>query len=111
MRKLSDYRDEEALELLADLLEPFTELFKDGDFRREYGRNNIIRAVSLALKRHKGEIMRILARIDGTPVEEYHCTMATLPLRLIELMQDKDLQAVFTSQVETISTETFSSPV
>ena len=111
MKKLSDYRDEEALDLLADLLEPFAELFKDADFRREYGRNNLIRAVSLALKRHKSEIMQILARIDGTPVEEYHCTMATLPLRLIELMQDKDLQAVFTSQVEMISTGTSSTPV
>lgn len=101
MKKLNEYRDEEALDLLADLLEPFTELFKDNDFRREYGENNQIKAVSIALKRHKPQIMQILARMEGVPLEEYHCTIATLPLRLIELLNDKDLREVFTSQAET----------
>lgn len=103
MKKLSEYRDEEALDLLADLLEPFAALFQDDEFRREYGKNNVLRAVSLALKRHKEEIMQILARMEGVDRKNYHCSMATLPLRLIELMQDNDLQAVFTSQVETSS--------
>lgn len=101
MKKLSDYRDEEALELLADLLEPFAALFQDKEFRREFEKNNMIRAAALAVKRHKPEIMAILARMEGVDVKEYHCSIATLPLRLIELMQDKELQQVFTSQVET----------
>lgn len=111
MKKLSEYKDEAALDLLADLLEPFTALFGDADFRREYTNNNLMKAVVFALKRHKPEIMQILARMDDKPVEEYHCTMATLPLRLIELINDKELQAVFMSQVQTISDETSSTPV
>lgn len=111
MKKLSEYKDEAALDLLADLLEPMAELFKDNDFRREYGENNQIKAVSIALKRHKPQIMQILARMEGVPLEKYHCTIATLPLRLIELLNDKDLREVFTSQVQTISDATSSTPV
>lgn len=101
MKKLSEYKDEAALDLLADLLEPFGRIFKDKEFVEEYGKEHMLKAVSIAIKKHKPDVMEILAIMEGVPVNEFHCTIATLPLRLIELLQDDALKQVFISQVQT----------
>lgn len=102
MKKLSEYRDEEALDLMADLLEPFVTIFGDEAFAKEYRAGKTLQAVKVAIKGHKREVMEILAIMDGVPVEEYHCDIFSLPLRLLDILNDEKLQTVFTSQVQTM---------
>ena len=68
--KLSEYQGEDALDLLADLIEPAGEIMSDkqiGDIFKE----NRFKAIGLAIKNHKRAVMQILATMDGVPVEEY----------------------------------------
>ncbi len=100
MKKLNEYHDEEALDLLADLVEPVAELVADKEFAKAFDTNKAA-AVRIAIKAHKPTVMQILARLDGVPLEEYHCDLFTIPARLIELISDPSLLAVFSSSEAT----------
>ena len=97
--KLSDYKDEEALDLLVELIEPAADIFSDKEIA-ELIRNNgkPMAAVKLAIKNHKKSVIQILATLEGVPVEEYHCNIFTLPIALLNLLNDKDLMNFFSSQ-------------
>lgn len=100
MKKLSEIRDGDAIELLADLIEPISEIATDEEARKkltELSKDGAspMEMVKPLLKTHKDSILKILAIIDGTPVEEYHCNAITLPLRLIEILNDKELLSLF----------------
>ena len=95
--KLSEYKDEAALDLLAELIAPASEIFSDEDVRNAVEGNNKATAVSLAIKKHKKAVMAILAALDGVPVEEFHCNVLTLPLKLLELLDDPETMRLFTS--------------
>ena len=111
MKKLSDFRDEQALDLLADIFDPAVKIMVDEEFVRTFDKGNRVEAVSIAIKKHKAEVMAILAAMEGVPVEEYHCNIFTLPLRLGEvigeIMKEPELMAFFTQQGERKS-ETYS---
>lgn len=95
--KLSDYRDEEALDVLADLIEPASEIFSDKEIKAAAESGKRAAAVSVAIKRHKKAVIAILAALNRTPVEEYHCGIFTLPVMLGEMFNDPNVLALFTS--------------
>lgn len=100
--KLSEYRDGEALDLLAELIEPVASILADNDISAlQKDGASIAKIASAAIKGHKEEVLRIMAALDGVPFEEYHCNILTLPKRLIEILNDKDLQNFFSSQGQT----------
>lgn len=100
--KLSEYRDGEALDLLADLIEPVSSILADKDISKlQKNGASVARIASAAIKGHKDEVLRIMAALDGVPFEEYHCNLLTLPKRLIEILNDKDLLDFFNSQGQT----------
>lgn len=94
--KLSDYKDEDALDLLADLIEPASEILGDNAVRDAASAGKTWRAVSLAIKNHKKSVMQVLAALDGVPVEDFHCNVLTLPAKLVELFDDPDIAQLFT---------------
>lgn len=97
--KLSDYKDEEALDILADLIEPAAEIFSDKQIAMML-KNNIapIKAVRLAIKKHKQAVIEIMAILEGVPVADFHCNIFTLPLQLLDILNDKDLMNFFSLQ-------------
>ena len=97
MRNLSDYRDEEALDLLAELFEPMAKFFMDDEFVKTFDSGNRLWAVKVAIKNHKPEVMQILAAMEGVPVEEFHCNIMTLPIRLYQLITTPEIAGFFTS--------------
>lgn len=100
--KLSEYKDEAALELLADLIEPASAIFADEEIKAAYEKKESKAAmIGKAIKRHKPEVMRILAALDGVPVEEYHCNILTLPVKLLQILNDPDLTDFFSSAAQT----------
>ena len=100
MKKIPEYRDEEALDLLADIMEPAMVIFADPDVRKAFETEHIIKAARVAIKAHKRQIMEILARLEGVPVEEFHCNVLTLPARLVELLNNQELIGFFTDQAQ-----------
>ncbi|MCQ2106551.1 MAG: hypothetical protein MJZ26_12255 [Fibrobacter sp.] len=100
--KLSEYKGEDALDLLADILEPASEIMTDKvlvDMVRN-GKNPI-NAVQRAIKNHKKSVLQIMATMEGVPVEEYECSFFSLPIKLLELANDKELIKFFSMQGQT----------
>lgn len=99
--RLSDYKGEEALDLIADLMEPVSKILEDKEFQKQVeGGDNagMLKAAKILLKHHKRECIEILARIDGIPFEQYNPTVFTLTKKVVELLGDKEVQELFTSQ-------------
>lgn len=111
MRRLSEYKDDEALDLLADLIEPISEIAADDAFREAMSSGKRLKAVKIAIKEHKREVKELLAAMEGVPVEDFHCNVLTVPMRLLEITNDKELFEVFTSQVQELEQSTASVPV
>lgn len=101
-KKLSDYRDEEALILLADILEPALIIMQDEEFRDNARKRNEARAIKCAIKNHPKEVMEILAIYNGVEVKDFHCTIADVPKMVKEIIEDKALIEFFTSQGQTV---------
>ena len=97
--KLSDYKGEEALEILADLIEPSAEIFGDKEFARLY-KTSRIEAVKYALKKKGKAVIAMLAVLDRQDPATYQPTLMTIPMRLLEVLNDPDLVSLFTSQVQ-----------
>jgi len=97
--RLSDFKDDEALEVLADILEPTATILADEEIQKmRDAKANRIKIVAYVIRHHKQSIIEILARLDNTPVEEYHINAVTLPLKLLELINDPEVQILFTQQ-------------
>lgn len=107
MKKLSEYQNEEALDILADLIEPAAKIFSDKAIEREWNSGNRIGAVKVAIKNHKSEVIDILAIMEGIPRDEYKCNVVTIPARLLEILNDPDLVDFFGQQSQS-GTDVFS---
>ena len=97
--KISDYKDEEALDLLVELIDPAAEIFSDKQIANVLQNNQpAIKAVKLAIKNHKQSVIKILATLEGVDVKDYHCNVFSLPIALLDLMNDKELMNFFSYQ-------------
>lgn len=87
MKRLSDYHDEDAIELWADLLEPISRIMKNIEIGEDEASIDIARKV---LKTNKEDACKLLLRIDETPI-----TGLNLLVRLVdiinEVVNDKEL--------------------
>lgn len=98
--KLSEYQGEAALDILADLIEPAGEIMSDKEIGEVFKKNRF-KAIGLAIKNHKKAVIQILAIMDGVPVDEYKCNFFTLPVKILELLNDPALVQLFTYQGQT----------
>ena len=112
MKKLSDFKNEEALCLLADILDPMSEIVSDKEIRDllKTGKGeDRIKAVSVMVKNHQKQIVEILARMDGQEPDGYSFGFFTLPGRILEVLNDPELTAFFTDPVIQSSEQSFGS--
>lgn len=97
--KLSEYKNEDAIDLLADLLEPTAKIFSDKELASVVrNKGNKITAIKVALKNNKESVLEILARLEGVPVKEYECNIGTVIAQLVDIINDEVLADFFTSQ-------------
>ena len=64
-------------------------------------KQNRLKAIGMAIRNHKESVITILALLDGVPVEEYKFNALTLPLKILQLLNDPELLQLFTSQGQT----------
>ena len=100
--KLSDYKGEEALDVLADIIEPLAMIISDKEIQELARQENTpaMKFIKPAIKNHKKELIEILARLENQPVEEYEETvnLFTLPMQILDLVNDPEVQSLFRSQ-------------
>ena len=100
--RLSDYKGEEALDVLADIIEPLSNIITDDDIQRMAKEKDtpVLAMVKPAIKNHKKDLIEILARLENQPVDVYAAkmTLLTLPKQVLELLNDPEVQSLFQSQ-------------
>ena len=96
--KLSEIKGEQALDILADLLEPATEIITDEELRDKFREDDKLGAVKIALKGHKTAVIQIMALLDGQNPAEYEVNLFTLPKKLLEIFNDPLVVDLFSSQ-------------
>lgn len=96
MRKLSEIKGEEALDVLADMLVPITAIANDEEVRKGFD-TNIATCASIALKKHKGDVIDMLTALDGRSKEEMlnDIDLLTLPSVLIEVLSEPAVRNLF----------------
>ena len=99
--KLSDYKGEQAIDVLVELMEPATAIMADKEVARlAQSKVPVIKIVKAAIKNHKKEVIEILAVLDGEDPKEYaeKMTVFTLPAKLLEVLNDPDMRNLFSLQ-------------
>lgn len=95
MKRLSDYKGEEAIDLWVDLLDLMTEILKDekvADLIKS-GKPKIELAKEL-LKLHKDAVVKVLLRIDSTPVDGLNI-ITRLVVLISEIGEDETVRSFF----------------
>lgn len=93
--KLSEIKGDAALDVLAELIDPIAEIFGDKSIRDKL-RGNKFALIKALLKEHKKSIIAIMAALDRVPVEEYDVNLLTLPVKLLEMLNDPEIASLFT---------------
>lgn len=97
MRKLSEIKGEDALDVLADLIDPVSEITKDKKFVAAARKGDRLQAAKILLRGHKKPIITVLAILNGEDPEAYAPSLLSLPAMVIELLNDPDLAVLFQS--------------
>lgn len=112
--RLSDIKGERAIEVIGELIDPIANIAEDKEastlFRREklpdgidakaFVVSRLRKGLPVLLKNHKGDIVTILAAIEGVTPAEYAATLdlGKVFKDLTELLTDKEFMAFFTSE-------------
>ena len=106
MGKILDARGEDALDVLADLLDPVTEIAQDEEISammRTGGTATVAQFAAAILRKHKSAVVQIMAIDDGkTPDEERKVLSAiTIPARLMKLLSVPAIKEMLFGAAET----------
>ena len=96
MRKLSEIKGKEALDVLAEIIEPAAEIFTDENVINALKvENNKAKAAKIILKDHNKAVLTLLAALEGVPVEEYQPPSLALPSLILGVLNDPELNSLF----------------
>ena len=100
MRSNVPYAGEDALDMLADLLDPASELLTDQELKDSFTERKMpsIATIKRIIKEHKKAIIEIMAILDGENPETYQVTVFTLPVKVLEILNNPELVDLFTWQ-------------
>lgn len=96
IKKLSDYKGDEAIELWADLIDPITRIIADSEITTIYKTQPKIAVAKAILKKHKEEATEILTRIDPTPLNGLNIITRILAL-LVDIETADETKGFFES--------------
>ena len=96
--KFSEIKNEQAIEALANMFDPIVEITSDAEIVSAARNNEKVSMVKLMLKNHSRAIFELLAASEGVSPDEYECNMLTLPIKLLELLNQPEFNFLFPSQ-------------
>lgn len=105
--KLTEIKNERALDVLADIIEPASEILQDEKIMRVFSgkKFNRMETVRYLLKNHQVSIIKILAAMSGTPYEEYEFNIISGIAQVMDLLNDEALLSFFQQLGQTTSAE------
>lgn len=103
--KLSEIKGEDALDVIADIIEPATRILANETVAETLrsGKPTILKAKAI-LKYGKAEVLEILAILNQQKVEDFKPSILELPVMLMDLISDleenKELMSLFSSSAQ-----------
>lgn len=101
MKRLSEIKGEAALDVLADIIEPASEIMADKEVAKAAQGDERAKAVAMALKNHKKAVITVMAILEGEDPDTYEPPLLKLPAMLLQLFNDPELIEVFYWQGQT----------
>lgn len=98
--KLSEFKDEKAIEVVAKLLVPIANIAENAKNAKAKGASKLEFASAL-LANNKKEVMDMLAILSDKEPGEYHCNAATVLMDVFNMLSDPDLVQLFGLQSKT----------
>lgn len=111
--RLSDVKGERTFEVVADIIEPVYRIAQDeaavemlspkpcpeGEDPKKFMARRLVAGVPALLRSHKGDLVAIMAAIEGEDAEEYAASLdlAKLVVSLAELVSDPALMGFLAS--------------
>lgn len=98
--KLSDFKGEDAVEVLADIMEPATSLLNDTEFKKmvQSDTTTKIELVQYVMRQHTDEVLQFYSILNRLPKET--ATPIKLTATMLDIFNDKELVSLFTSQAQ-----------
>lgn len=101
MKRISDYKDESAIELWADLLEPLGAIFADEKVIEVMnGKQSVMKIVSTIFKTHKEEAKEFLLAVDDTPLDGSN-VFTRFFVTFLDILNNKDFLDFFKNAEQT----------
>ena len=98
--RLSEFKDEKAIEVVADLLVPIGNIVAN-PANKDAHDSGVIALESAMLKKNAKDAKEILAILADKPIESYTCTAATVLKDNLNVLSDPDLLELFGLQSQT----------
>lgn len=98
MRKISEIKGEDALDVLADIIDEIAVICTDKDFVNVIENDTQLNVVKYLMKNHKKEILKVLAVLDGCDPATYKPSLVEIPAMLIRLLNDPAISSLFRSE-------------
>jgi hypothetical protein len=98
--KLSEFKDEKAIEVVANLLEPIANIAKNQANQAAKGGTKL-EIASAMLKNNAKDVMTMLAILADEDPETYHCSAATVLADVLNMLTDTELMQLFGLQSKT----------
>ena len=95
--KLSDIKGERAIDTLAELIDPISDIAQDESVVSLVNSGQKLKAVKALLKRHKRSVITIMALLNEENPETYEPKLFQLPVMVLEILNDPDLADLFPS--------------
>jgi hypothetical protein len=92
--KLSDFKDEKAIEVVAALLVPMGNIAKNAENAEARGKSKLEFASSM-LKNNAADVKNMLAILSDVDPEDYHCTAASVLVDVMQMFNDPELMQLF----------------
>lgn len=102
--KLSEIKGDRAIEVIADIMEPISNIIGDPEAKKIFNQDKnkekvpVIKYLPKLLKTHKNDIYSMLAALDGISVDEYikKANMVKIINDFSDVVTDDSITALFT---------------
>lgn len=112
--KLSEIKGVDAIDAIADMLDPITAIMADEEIKKLMSmipRPSTLTIATKIMKKKKKEILEILAVMHGENPETFSPSLIELPIMLVNLINEvqnnEELMSLFRSQHQMISNVSF----
>lgn len=103
--RLSEIQGEEAIEVLADIIEPVSTILADEKVTKIARERKYPKAIAVAMRSYKREILDILAALNQEDPKTYKPPLLSIPKQLLDLANEPEIEELFMQQSQIKTTQ------